>query len=98
MTPWLRGQARHAWVLSRANQCSVLTLPWVQGALDCGYSPNAPHFSSREVAYITLRWAFRRLLWQRIRNKGAGGAHRGGMGMEAPAAKAPVPHPRTNLG
>ena len=74
MTPWLRGEAGHAWGLSHANQRNVLTLPWAQGALDDGYSPNAPVFSSPEVTYVTLRWAFRRLLRHRIRNKGEGGA------------------------
>ena len=80
------------------NQRNVVTLPWVRGVLDSGYSPDAPLFSSPD---ITLRWAFRRLLRHRIRKKGAAGglaAHRGGIGMEAPAAKALVPHPRTNWG
>ena len=97
VTPWLRGEASYAWGLSHANQRNVLT---VQGALESGYSPNAPLFSSPEVTYITLRWAFRRLLRHRVRNKGAGGggAHRGGMGTETPAGKAPVPHPPTYWG
>ena len=72
-TPLLRGEAGHAWGLSHANQRTVLTLPWVHGALHSGYSPNAPLFSSPEVTYITLRWAFGRLLRHRSRNKGAGG-------------------------
>ena len=58
--------------------------------------PRCPTFSSPEVTFITLRRAFRRLLRHRIRNKGARGglaAHGGGMGMETPAGKAPVPHP-----
>ena len=103
--PWLRGEAGHAWGLSHTNQRNMLTLPWVQGALDSGYSPDTPLFSSPEATYITLRWAFCRLLRHRIRKKGAGGggggglaAHRGGMGMETPAEKAPVPHPRPNWG
>ena len=53
------------------------------------------------VTNSTLRWAFCRLLRHLIRNMGARrglAAHRGGMGMEAPAAKAPIPHPRTNWG
>ena len=81
MTPCLRGEAGHAWGLSHANQRNVVTLPWVQGALDSGYSPDAPLFSSSEVTYITLCWAFRRLSRHRIRNKGAGGGawrHTGG--------------------
>ena len=78
MTPWLRGEAGHAWGLSHANQCNVLTLPWVQGALDSGYSPDAPLFSSPGVTYITLHWAFCRLLRHRIQYKGAGGG--GGRG------------------
>ena len=75
--------------------------PWAQGALDSEYSPDAPLFWSPKVTYVTLRWAFRRMLRHRIRNKGEGGAWRcrgGGMGMEAPGGKAPVSHPRTNLG
>ena len=51
----------------------MLTLPWVQGALDSGYAPDAPLLSSPEVPYVTLRWAFRRLLQHLIRNKVAGG-------------------------
>ena len=100
--PWLRGKAGHAWGLSQANQRLVLTLPWAQGALDNGYAPDAPLFSSLEVTYVTLRWAFRCMLRHRIRNKGEGGAWwyggGGGMGMEAPGGKAPVPRPRTNWG
>ena len=69
VTPWLRGGGGHAWGLSHANQRNVLTLPLVQGALDGGYSPDAPLFSSPEVTYVTLRWAFR-LLRHCIRNKG----------------------------
>ena len=83
MTPWLSGEAGHAWSLSHANHRNVLTLPWVQGALDSGYSPDAPLLSSPEVTYITLRWAFRRLLRDRIHKKGAGGGlavHGGGGG------------------
>ena len=78
VTPWLRGEASRARGLSHANQRNMLTLPWVQGALDSGYSPNAPLCSSSEVTYITLRWAFRRLLRHHILNKGAGGG--GGWG------------------
>ena len=52
---------------------NVLTLPWAQGALNRGYSPDPPLFLSREVAYVTLRGAFRRMLRHRIRNKGEGG-------------------------
>ena len=73
VTPWLRGEAGHAWRLSHANHRNVLTLPWVQGALDSGYSPDAPFFSAPEVAYVTMHWAFRRLLRHHIRHKGAGG-------------------------
>ena len=61
----------------------MLTLPWAQGALDSGYSPDAPLFSSPEVTYVTVRWAFRRLLRHRIRNKGEGvglAVHEGGGG------------------
>ena len=82
VTTWLRGVAGHAWGLSHANHRDVLTLQRVQGTLESGYSPNAPLFWAPEVAYLTLRWAFVRLLRHRIRNKGAGGgmpAHRGGM-------------------
>ena len=96
VTPWLRGEAGHAWGLSQANERHVLTLPWVQGALDSGYSPDAPLFSSPEVTYITLRWAFRRLLRHRIRNKGAGGGgggwrHTGGHGHGNPYRENPCP-------
>ena len=45
-TPWLRGEASHAWGLSKANRRLVLTLPWAQGALDSGYSTDAPLFST----------------------------------------------------
>ena len=43
-TPWLRGDAGHAWGLTQANQRLVLTFPWAQGALDSGYSPDALFF------------------------------------------------------
>ena len=55
VTPWLRGEAGDARGLDQANQRNVLTLPWVQGALDSGYAPDAPPFWSTEVTYITLR-------------------------------------------
>ena len=60
----------------------MLTLPWAQGVLDSGYSPDAPLFSSPEVTYVTLRWAFRGMLRHHIRNKGEGGTwrYRGGGG------------------
>ena len=45
-TPWLRWEAGHACGLTQANQRPVMTLPWAQGALDSGYSPDAPLFSS----------------------------------------------------
>ena len=73
VSPWLRGEAGHAWGLSHANQRNVLTLPSAQGALESRYSPHAPLFSSPEVTYITLRWTFRRLLRHRIHNEGEGG-------------------------
>ena len=38
-----------------------------------GYSPDAPLFSAPDVAHVTVRWAFRRLLRHRIRNTGGGG-------------------------
>ena len=62
VTPWLRGEAGHAWGLSHANQRNVLILPWVQRAVDSGYSPDTLLFSVPEVTYITLRWTFRRPL------------------------------------
>ena len=76
----------------------MLTLPWAQGALDSGYSPDASLFWSPEVTYVTLRLAIRRMLWHRIRNKGEGGAWRYGRGAWAwkpPAGKplTPVPEP-----
>ena len=94
----VEGEAGHAWGLSHANQRNVLYPPRAQGALDSGYSPDAPPFSSPEVTYVTLRLAFRRLLRHRIHNTGEGGGgglavHGGGMGMEVPAGKAPIPHP-----
>ena len=46
MTLWLRGEAGIAWGLSHANSRNVLTLTWVQGALDRGYSPDAPSFQA----------------------------------------------------
>ena len=81
-TSWLRGDTGHAWGLTQANQRLVLTLPWAQGALDSGYSPDAPLFLSPDVTYVTLRWAFRHMLRHRIRNRGEGGglAVRGGGG------------------
>ena len=98
VTPWLRGQTG----LSHANQRNVLTLLWVQAALDKGYSPDAPLFSSPDVAYVTCARHFAvfcgtgsgtRLGWG-----GWGGASgtQGGMDMETPAGKTLVPHPRTN--
>ena len=94
-------EAGHAWGLNQANQRNVLTLPWAQGALDSGYSPNAPLFSSPEVTNVTLRCAFRRMLRHRIRNKGeGGGAGRYGGGGGAWAWKplagkplSPIPEP-----
>ena len=96
VTPWLSGEAGHAWGLSHANRRNVLTLPWVQGAPDSGYSPDAPLFSSPEVTYIALRWAFRRLSRHRIRNKGEPGAWRytgegGGHGHGRPCRASPRP-------
>ena len=32
-TPWLRGEAGHAWGLAQATQRLVLTLPWPGGRL-----------------------------------------------------------------
>ena len=100
MTPWLCGEAGHAWGLSHANRCNVLTLAYVQGALDSGYSPDAPLFSSPEVTYITLRWAFRRLSRHRIRKGEAGAWRYTGEGGGAWARKAvpgkppsPIPEP-----
>ena len=73
VTPWFTGEAGHAWGLSYAHQHNVLTLPRGQAALDSGYSPDGPVFSSPDVAYITLRRTFHRLSRHRIRNKGPGG-------------------------
>ena len=107
VTPWLRGEAGHAWGMKPRQPTQRDDLPWAQGALDMGYSPDAHLFSSPEVTYVTLRWAFHRLSRHRIRNKGeggvggwryTGGGGGGGMGMEAPTAKAPAPHLRTNRG
>ena len=53
------------------------------------------------MTYVTLHWAFRRMLRHRIRNKGEGGAWRyggGGIGMEAPSGKAPAPPPPEPIG
>ena len=72
MTPRLRWEGGHAWGLRHAKRRNLLTLPWVQVALDTSYSPDAPPSLAPDVAYVTLRWAFSRLLWQRFRNKGAG--------------------------
>ena len=93
VTPWLRGEAGHAWGLSHANQRNVVTFPWLQGVLDSGYSPDAALFFSPEVTHITLRWAFRRLLRHRMRHKGAGGAwrHKGGHGHRNPCWESPCP-------
>ena len=80
-TPWLRGEAGHARGLTQVSQRLLLTLPCAQGALDSGYSPDVPLVFSPDVTYITLRWAFWRMLRHRIRNKGEGGAWRyGGRG------------------
>ena len=62
VTPWLKGEEGHAWGLSHTNQRNVVTLPWVQAALDSGCCPDAPLFTSADVAYVTLHWTFRRLL------------------------------------
>ena len=48
-TPWLRGEASHAWGLTQANQRLVPTLLWAQGALDSGYSSDASLFLSPDV-------------------------------------------------
>ena len=61
VTPWLKGEAGHEWGLTHASQRNVLTLPWAEGALDSGYSPDAPLFSSPEVTYVTLRWPIPRV-------------------------------------
>ena len=101
-TPWLRGEAGHASGLSQANQRLALTLPCAQGALDSGYSPDAPLFSSLEATYVTLRWAFRHMLRHRIRNKGGGGAWRyggqGGHGHGSPWQKSPYTPSPNHLG
>ena len=79
VTRWLRGEAGHAWGLRhQPPQCA--NLPLGAGSVAQWVLPRCPLFSAPEVAYITLRWAFRRLLRHRIRNKGAGGAwqHTGG--------------------
>ena len=61
--------------------------------------PDAPPFLSPEVTYVTLRWAFRRMLRHRIHNKGEGGAWRyrgGGAWAWKPLAGkplSPVPEP-----
>ena len=86
-----------------ANYRNVRTLPWAQGALDSGYSPDAPLFSSPEVTYVTLRWASRRLLRHRIRNKGEGGGWRytgggGGHGLGDPCRESPCPPSPKQLG
>ena len=73
VTPWLRGEAVCAWGLIYANHLNVLTPPWVHAALGCRYPPDAPFFSAPNVAYVTLRWAFRRLFRHLIRDKGVGG-------------------------
>ena len=52
VTPWLGGEAGHAWGLSHANQRNVLTRPWVRGALGSGYSPDAPPFFERPALGI----------------------------------------------
>ena len=55
MTPCFRVEAGHTWDLIHGNQRNVLTLPWVQAALDSGYSPDAPLFLAPHVAYVNLR-------------------------------------------
>ena len=47
-TPWLKGEAGHAWGLSHANQRNVLTFPRVQAALDHGNFSDAPLFTSAD--------------------------------------------------
>ena len=83
---------------TRATSAWCRPPPWAQGALDSGYSPDAPLFSSPEVTYVALRWA----LWirHRICNKREGGALavRGGGGAWAwkPLAGkplSPIPEP-----
>ena len=68
-----------------------------------GTLPMPPPFSSPEVTYITLRWAFPRLWRHRIRNKGARGggglaAHRGGHGHGNPCRESPCPPSPNQLG
>ena len=55
-----------------------------------------PPFLAPDVAYVTMCWAFRRLLRHRIRNNGAGGggglaAHMGGHGHGNPSRENPCP-------
>ena len=69
--------------------------PWLEAPRKAGPPPMPPFFSVPDVAYVTLRWAFRHLLQQRIRNKGAGGAWqnaRGGGGEHGnPSRQNPYP-------
>ena len=60
-----------------------------------------PVLIDMKISYIRLRWAFRRLLRHRIRNKGAGGAwrHTGGAWSWKPLPARPLsPIPGTNWG
>ena len=52
--------------------------PRVQAALESGYPSDARLFLLPDVAYITMRWSFRRYLRHRMWNKGPGGG--GGVG------------------
>ena len=76
VTPWFRWEAGHEWGLGHANHRNVLTVLWVQAAVDGGYAPNFPLFTLIDVAMVHLRWGFCRLLRHGIRNKGEGEASR----------------------
>ena len=71
VTPWLRGEASHAWGLSHANQRKVLTLPWVQAALESLWTQRVRrchrHPRSGQVQVHEKRVSWRRLQeWREI--------------------------------
>ena len=93
VTPWLTGEAGHAWSLSHANQRNVLTLPSVRGQWVLARC--SPFFEPRGDIHHPALGIMPPFTAPHPKQGCRGGlaAHRGGMAMETPAGKTPVPHP-----